>query len=49
MRFADEPAECPFTRQVTRGVESEFRPINAAIYHFDRTDRLDRLVGDDEN
>jgi hypothetical protein len=28
MRFADEPTECPFTRQITRGPEKEFRPIN---------------------
>jgi integrase len=28
MRFADEPTECPLTRQVTRGAENEFRPIN---------------------
>jgi len=28
MRFADEPAECPFTRRVTRVADGEFRPIN---------------------
>jgi integrase len=49
MRFADEPAECPFTRQVTRGVESEFRPINGPMDHFDRSDELDSLVGNREN
>jgi integrase len=28
MRFADEPSECPFTRQITRSADGEFRPIN---------------------
>ncbi len=28
MRFADEPGECPFTRQVTRVAHGEFRPLN---------------------
>jgi hypothetical protein len=31
MRFADEPAECPFTRQLTRSTDGEFRPINGPI------------------
>ena len=28
MRFADEPVACPFTRQVTRVTDGEFRPLN---------------------
>jgi hypothetical protein len=28
MRFADEPATCPFTRQVTRAADGEFRPLS---------------------
>lgn len=31
MRFADEPAECRFTRQVTRTNDPEFRPVNRPI------------------
>ncbi|MBA3807951.1 MAG: tyrosine-type recombinase/integrase [Solirubrobacterales bacterium] len=35
MRFADEPVECPFTRQVTRGADREFRPLNGPRASFD--------------
>ncbi len=35
MRFADEPAECPLTRQVTRGSEGEFRPVNGPMGSFE--------------
>jgi integrase len=28
MRFADEPTQCPFTRQVTRGADGAFGPTN---------------------
>lgn len=28
MRFADEPAECPFTRQITRSIDGEFGLVN---------------------
>jgi hypothetical protein len=28
MRFADEPADCPFTRQLTRSADGESRPIH---------------------
>jgi integrase len=31
MRFADEPAECPFTRQITRGTDERFRPIHGPM------------------
>ncbi len=34
MRFADEPADCPFTRQLTRSVGGEFRPIDGAHGRF---------------
>ncbi|MGA2321603.1 MAG: hypothetical protein ABSG95_12815 [Solirubrobacteraceae bacterium] len=39
MRFADEPAECPFTRQITRGADREFRPVNRPTDDFDPSDR----------
>jgi integrase len=31
MRFADEPADCPFTRQVTRSIDGEPRPIHGPM------------------
>ncbi|HUN77417.1 MAG TPA: hypothetical protein VMU32_00695 [Solirubrobacteraceae bacterium] len=31
MRFADEPPECPFTRQATRTPEKDFGPINGPM------------------
>jgi hypothetical protein len=31
MRFADEPVACPFTRQVTRVGDGEFRPLNGPM------------------
>ena len=34
MRFADEPAKCPFTRQVTRADDREFRPLNGPTALF---------------
>jgi integrase len=37
MRFADEPSECPFTRQTTRNAD-KFRPINGTTDEFDRSD-----------
>ena len=37
MRFADEPAECPFTRQLTRGGEG-FRPMNGPTGDSDGTE-----------
>jgi len=38
MRFADEPSECPFTRQITRGGDSEFRPMNGTMGDFEASD-----------
>ncbi len=35
MRFADEPATCPFTRQVTRATDGEFRPLNGPTASHD--------------
>jgi hypothetical protein len=47
MRFADEPAECPFTRQITRGVEGEFRPMNAPMDDFGPSGEPSGLTGDE--
>ncbi len=47
MRFADEPAECPFTRQVTRGAEGEFRPMNGPMDDFGLSSELSGLAGDE--
>jgi integrase len=38
MRFADEPSECPFTRQITRGTDGEFRPMNGTTDEFEGSD-----------
>jgi integrase len=46
MRFADEPAECPFTRQVTRGSGAEFRPINGTMADLGDSDDGASLVED---
>ena len=35
MRFADEPANCPFTRQLTRSIDGEFRPIHGPMDDFE--------------
>jgi integrase len=43
MRFADEPAECPFTRQITRGADREFRPVNRPTADSDPSDRPHNL------
>jgi len=34
MRFADEPGECPFTRQITRAFDGEFGPIHGPMTGF---------------
>jgi integrase len=47
MRFADEPAECPFTRQVTRGSEGEFRPMNGPMDLFGPSVESDGLSDED--
>ena len=46
MRFADEPAECPFTRQVTRADDPEFRPVNGPMGNSSPPTELDDLSGD---
>ncbi|HEX4189330.1 MAG TPA: site-specific integrase [Solirubrobacteraceae bacterium] len=43
MRFADEPAECPFTRQLTRSSEGEFRPMNGPTANSGRSDEQARV------
>ncbi|HME02865.1 MAG TPA: tyrosine-type recombinase/integrase [Solirubrobacteraceae bacterium] len=45
MRFADEPAECPFTRQVTRGSDGGFRPMNGPMGDFGPSVEADGLMG----
>jgi hypothetical protein len=47
MRFADEPAECPFTRQVTRTDDAKFRPVNGPMTKISSSTELDELTGDD--
>lgn len=47
MRFADEPAACPFTRQVTRTDDPEFRPVNGPMDDFSLSSELDGLTGDE--
>ena len=47
MRFADEPAECPFTRQVTRTDDPEFRPVNGPMSNFSPSTELDDLTSDE--
>jgi hypothetical protein len=47
MRFADEPAECPFTRQVTRTDDPEFRPVNRPTDDFSPSSELDGLIGEE--
>jgi len=46
MRFADEPAECPFTRQVSRTTDQEFRPVNRPVGNFALSDEMDGLPSD---
>jgi Phage integrase family len=45
MRFADEPAECPFTRQLTRSADLEFRPKNRPMDHFHPSDASSEFAG----
>lgn len=47
MRFADEPAECPFTRQVTRTDDPEFRPVNGPMAKSSPSTELDDLTDDE--
>jgi integrase len=47
MRFADEPSECPFTRQATRGTAGEFRPINGTTDDFVGSSGRDDVEGGD--
>lgn len=47
MRFADEPAECPLTRQVTRTGDPKFRPVNGPMGEFSPLSELDDLTGDE--
>jgi integrase len=49
MRFADEPAECPFTRQTTRGADGEFRPMNGPMDDFGLSDGPGGLTGSGQN
>jgi integrase len=48
MRFADEPADCPFTRQLTRTVDAEFRPINRPMDNSESSDSSEELSADDQ-
>jgi hypothetical protein len=43
MRFADEPAECPFTR--TDG--PEFRPVDGPMSSFSPSTERDDLINDE--
>jgi hypothetical protein len=47
MRFADEPAECPFTRQVARTDNPEFRPVNGPIGNINPSTEPDDLTDDE--
>jgi hypothetical protein len=47
MRFADEPAECPFTCQVTRTDDPEFRPVNGPMSDFSPSTELDDFTSDE--
>jgi hypothetical protein len=47
MRFADESAECPFTRQVTRTDDPELRPVNRPMSNSSPSAELDDLTGDE--
>jgi hypothetical protein len=47
MRFADEPTECPFTRQVTRTDDPEFRPVNGPMGNLSPSTELDELTDDE--
>jgi integrase len=47
MRFADEPVACPFTRQVTRVADGEFRPLNGPTDYLDASPALDGSQADD--
>ncbi len=47
MRFADEPADCPFSRQLTRISEAEFRPMNGPM-DDSGSSGLPQGVADDE-
>jgi hypothetical protein len=47
MRFADEPAECSFTRQVTRTGDPKFRPVNGPMTKISSSTELDELTGDE--
>ena len=49
MRFADEPAECPFTRRVTRGSDGEFRPINGPMDDISPSDELGNISPENKN
>jgi integrase len=47
MRFAHEPAECPFTRQVTRTDDPAFRPVNGPMSNLGPSTELDNLTEDE--
>ena len=47
MRFADESAECPFTRQATRTDDPKFRPVNRPTGSFSRLGESDGLAEDE--
>jgi integrase len=49
MRFADEPADCPFTRQLTRSADGEFRPIHGPTDDSDSQGPLETVAGDEQN
>jgi len=47
MRFADEPADCPFTRQLTRSVGGEFRPIDGPTADLGPSAPSEMAAGDE--
>jgi len=49
MRFADEPADCPSTRQVTRSREGSLRPKNGPMDDFGLSNAPEAPIEDLEN
>jgi integrase len=47
MRFADEPAECPFTRQLTRSLDGDFGPIRGPMGDFEASSEPGDFAADD--
>ena len=47
MRFADEPADCPFTRQLTRSADGGFRPIHGPTGDLERSGVAEERIVDE--